>query len=171
MDDDWDDLHGEIVDLDGYGEATGDPQLDVYGYQSPKRRGGTGFTSSQPDRDWLAQAKADRAQRQQRRREAVQQNLEQTRQRVEQRRGKTVADRPQSPQPVQPDLPPHVSAAVAQGMAGRDLGWWKVVVDAYGRAVWTRVDAPGDGPQVTVQQSPEAHPVELTEPGPGTVVY
>ena len=85
MDDEWDDLHdGEIVDLDGC-EATGDPQLDQFGYQSPKRRGGTGFRSTDGDR--LAKRRADRAQREQRRREAVAQNKAETRQRVAQRRG------------------------------------------------------------------------------------
>ena len=59
--DDWDDLHGEPVELEGgWGDATGNPALDVDGYQSPRRTGNlTGFKSSQID--WLAQAKADRA--------------------------------------------------------------------------------------------------------------
>lgn len=67
MDEDWDWDRDEVLDLDGYGEATGDPQLDVYGYQSPKQRGGTGFTSSQPDRDWLGQSRRDYAERQRKR--------------------------------------------------------------------------------------------------------
>jgi hypothetical protein len=42
-----------------------------------------------------------------------------------------------------------------------------------GLPTWTPVDQPGDGPQMTVQQSPppQWHPVELTEPGPGTQVW
>jgi hypothetical protein len=193
MDDDSDWDREEIVDLDGGCEATGDPQLDVYGYQSPKQRGGTGFTAS-PHRDWLAQAKADRAQREQRRREAVEANLAETRRRLAERN--IVADRPQSKAPGivpfepgssyqpgvgpvrQPDLAPHVADAIAQGMPGRDLGWWRVDVDAYGRAVWQRVDAPGNGPRMTVEQTPAQPapapqwlPVEMTEPSPGTRVY
>ncbi|HWX98630.1 MAG TPA: hypothetical protein VNY55_01760 [Mycobacterium sp.] len=195
--DDWDWDRDEIVDLDAC-EMTGDPQLDVYGYQSPKRRGGTGFTAS-PHRDWLAQAKADRAQREQRRREAVEANLAETRRRLAERN--IVGDRPQSKAPGivpfepgssyqpgvgpvrQPDLAPHVADAIAQGMPGRDLGWWRVDVDAYGRAVWQRVDAPGDGPRMTVEQTPAQPvqpqwrpvqrwaPAELTEPSPGTRVW
>jgi hypothetical protein len=47
-----------------WADVTGDPQLDQFGYQSPRRRGEnlTGFTPSS-DRDWRAQAKRDRAQR------------------------------------------------------------------------------------------------------------
>jgi len=56
MDDDWDWDHDEIVDLD----VTGDPQ---FGYQSPRRS----FRTPPPERDWLAQAKRDRQQREARR--------------------------------------------------------------------------------------------------------
>ena len=46
-------------------DVTGDPQLDQFGYQSPKRD----FTPpSTPPVDFLAQAKRDRAARQARRR-------------------------------------------------------------------------------------------------------
>ena len=168
MDEDWGDWdHSEIVDLD----VTGDPQLDQFGYQSPKQRGGTGFTSHQDE--WVARS---RAQRQRRRREGVRQNVAETRQRVAQRRGeKGVADLPHLSQPVRPALPPHVAQAVAQGMPGRDLGWWKVDVTPDGTAVWTRVDAPGDGPTITVEQTPAPQPrwapVEQTQPSPGTRVW
>ena len=61
MDDEWEDINGEPVDLDGgWCDVTGNPALDVDGYQSPRRTGNlTRFKSSQID--WLAQAKADRA--------------------------------------------------------------------------------------------------------------
>jgi hypothetical protein len=58
MDEDWDWDREEIVDLDGGCEATGDPQLDQLGYQSPKQRGGTGFRSTDGDR--LARRRAQR---------------------------------------------------------------------------------------------------------------
>jgi hypothetical protein len=179
MDDEWDDLHdGEVVDLDGC-EATGDPQLDQFGYNSPRRRGQnlTGFTSN--DGEWVARSRARRA--------AVEQNKAETRRRNAERSGEpTAVPRSVQPSPVPstPDLAPHVSQAIAEGMAsGRDLGWWRVDVDAYGRAVWTRVDAPGDGPRMTVEQTPaqpvqpQWHsvqrwaPAELTEPSPGTRVW
>jgi hypothetical protein len=67
MDDEWEWEHdGEIVDLDGC-EATGEPQLDIFGYQSPKRRGQnlSGFTSS--GGDWFKRSDEMRAQRQARR--------------------------------------------------------------------------------------------------------
>ena len=62
-DDDWEDINGEPVDLDGgWCDVTGNPTLDVDGYSSPRRTGNlTGFKSSQID--WLAQEKADRAKR------------------------------------------------------------------------------------------------------------
>jgi hypothetical protein len=68
----------------------------------------------------------------------------------------------------------------------RDLGWWRIDVDGYGRAVWQKVDAPGDGPRITVEQpvapaapqwqppappAPQWSPVEVTEPSPGTRVW
>jgi hypothetical protein len=102
MDDEWEDVHGEPSDLDGsWCDVTGNPALDVDGYQSPRRTGNlTGFTSSQID--WLAQAKADRAKREARREadrqqdrlaeklaaqlKAVEQNKAETRERVAQRR-------------------------------------------------------------------------------------
>jgi hypothetical protein len=51
MDGDWDWDRVEIADLDGCGEATGDPALDQLGYNSPRRRGQnlTGFASTQRD--------------------------------------------------------------------------------------------------------------------------
>ncbi len=93
------------------------------------------------------------------------------------------APAPPRAQPVAPDLPPHVAQAVAEGMAGRELGWWTVDVTPDGRAVWTRVDASGDGPRMTVEQTPVQPvqpqwrpvqrwaPAELTEPSPGTRVW
>jgi hypothetical protein len=153
MDDDFDWDRSEM-DLD----ITGDPQLDQFGYQSPRRN----FTPAREGgRDWLAQAKRDRAERQQRRQAAVEQNLAETRRRVAERRGQ--------PQPVTPALAPHVAQAVAHGMPGRSLGWWRVDVAPDGTAWWTRVDAPGaDGPQITVEQP---QPTEQTEPSPGTQMW
>jgi hypothetical protein len=158
MDDEWDWDRDEIVDL----EITGDPQLDQFGYQSPRR----GFTPPPSQSfDYLAQYRRDREQRERRRQAAVQQNLAETRRRVAERRGQ--------PQPVLPALAPHVVQAVERGAVGRQAGWYRVDVTRDGRATWTPVDQPGDGPQMTVQQSPppQWHPVELTQPGPGTQVW
>ncbi|MGA8254708.1 MAG: hypothetical protein WB989_29885 [Mycobacterium sp.] len=44
-------------------DVTGDPVLDQFGYQSPRRD----FSQPVEKRDWLAQAKRDRAHRQARR--------------------------------------------------------------------------------------------------------
>ena len=94
---DYDDWDG----YDGGPDVTGNPALDVDGYQSPRRTGNlTGFKSSQID--GLAQAKADRAKREARREadrqvdrlaeklaaqlKAVEQNKAETRARVAQRR-------------------------------------------------------------------------------------
>jgi hypothetical protein len=163
VDDEWDDLHdGEVVDLDGYGEATGDPQLDQFGYQSPKQRGGTGFTSTDGER--LARVRAQRAEREQRRRAAVEQNKAETRQRV--------AQRSWAAQP-----PPHIAAAVEQGAPGRPAGWWKVDISPDGSAQWSKVDQPGDGPWITATTpappapAPHWSPIEMTEPSPGTRVW
>jgi hypothetical protein len=83
-DDYYDDDCCEAHDLDA-SDVTGDPQLDIFGYQSPTRRGQnlTGFTSSAGD--YLARSREGRAERGQRRRAAVAQNLVETR-RVAQRR-------------------------------------------------------------------------------------
>jgi hypothetical protein len=67
-DDEWDAVHGEAHDLDGYwADVTGDPQLDRAGYASPSRRGQnlTGYEPSRDTRaaDALAQSKKDREQR------------------------------------------------------------------------------------------------------------
>jgi hypothetical protein len=65
MDDEWDWDRDEIVDL----EITGDPQLDQFGYQSPRRD----FTPPPSQSfDYLAQYRRDREQREQRRQAAVQ---------------------------------------------------------------------------------------------------
>ncbi|MGO9508059.1 MAG: hypothetical protein ACLPXZ_12195 [Mycobacterium sp.] len=64
-------------------------------------------------------------------------------------------------------------------MPGRDLGWWKVVVDSTGRGVWMKVDQPGpEGPQITVEQTPAPQlpapqwaSVEQTQPSPGTRIW
>jgi hypothetical protein len=102
LDDEWEDLHGEPVDLDYCCDATGNPALDIDGYSSPRRTGNlTGFNPG-PKIDWLAQAKADRAKREAKREadrqadrlaeklaaqlKAVEQNKAETRARVEQRR-------------------------------------------------------------------------------------
>ena len=61
MYDEWDDLRGEIVDLD----VTGDSQLDVYGYQSPRTPGPQPGFKAMPQRDWLAQSKRDQGKRDQ----------------------------------------------------------------------------------------------------------
>ena len=61
FDDEWD-WDGDPVDLDAC-DVTGDPQLDVFGYQSPRTPGPrTGFKASS-QRDWLAQSRRDRAER------------------------------------------------------------------------------------------------------------
>jgi hypothetical protein len=155
--------------------------VDQFGYRSPRRDFGP--PPSEPF-DYLAQFRADQEKRE-RRRAAVQDNLDQTRRRNAERRGQQPARnlREGPPQPVTPALAPHVAQAVANGMPGRDLGWWRVDVTPDGTATWTRVDAPGDGPRMTVEQTPaqpvqpQWHPVqrwapaELTEPSPGTRVW
>jgi hypothetical protein len=173
MHDEWDWDREEIVDLDGGCEATGDPALDQTGYESPRR-------SWHPVRwDAVAQMQTPdhTAERQRRRREALERNRAETRQRVAQRKGENVTPVTSSQPISQPDLPPHVSQAIADGMPGRDLGWWRVDVDATGRAVWTRVAAPdASGARMTVEQTAAARPsqwhlVEPTEPSPGTWVW
>jgi hypothetical protein len=151
---DWDRDDCEPIDLDG-DYATGDPQIDQLGYNSPRRRGEnlTGFTDNGGElRARLrAQAERERAAREQRRREAVAQNLAETRQRVTQRQ--------------QPDrLAPHVEQAVERGAPGRAAGWYRVDVAADGSAQWSKVDAPGDGhPWITAHtpapQPPQWQPV------------
>jgi hypothetical protein len=175
MDDEWDwDHDGEVVDLDGC-EATGDPQLDIYGYQSPTRRGQnlTGFTSS--NLDWLARSREGRAHRQAKR--------EAQRQAAAARRAPVEANKAETRQPVatrqQPDrLAPHVEQAVEAGAPGREAGWWRVDIAADGSAQWAKVDAPGDGPRITATTppaparwqppAPQWQPVEMTEPSPDT---
>ncbi len=97
MDEDWDWETDQIVDLD----VTGDPQLDQFGYQSPRRPGPRSGFQSLPQRDWLAQAKRDRQQRERRR-------ARQQRHRQEARRQQEV---PPSP-PAQ--RPPPMAQPVAQ---------------------------------------------------------
>ena len=66
MDDEWDYDRDEIVDLGGgWADVTGNPAEDVTGYQTPTRRIRplTGYVPSSPGRDWLAQSKLDRQQR------------------------------------------------------------------------------------------------------------
>ena len=168
------------MDLDGC-EATGDPQLDVYGYQSPRRRGQnlTGFTSTRR-RLVLARADEMRAQRQakrEQRRAAVETNKAATRERVEQRRQPDPG--PGSPQPA-----PHIAQAVERGAVGRPAGWYRVDIAPDGSAQWANVDAPGDGPWITARTpapappapappapAPQWQPVEMTEPSPGTRVW
>jgi hypothetical protein len=55
----------------GCGGATGNPALDIDGYQSPRRtREGDHLTGYTPSRiDWMALARADREKRRQRRQE------------------------------------------------------------------------------------------------------
>jgi hypothetical protein len=62
MDDEFEWDHDDIVDLDGCADVTGDPQLDVFGYQSPRRN----FTPPAPEFDWLGQYRADMADRERR---------------------------------------------------------------------------------------------------------
>jgi hypothetical protein len=75
MDDEYDYDRDAIVDLDGGAGVTGNPALDVDGYQSPGRRGQnlTGFSPHPDNRvtEALAQSKRDREARAQRRRAAV----------------------------------------------------------------------------------------------------
>jgi hypothetical protein len=76
MDDEWDDLHGEVHDLDGeahdldgggWADVTGNPAEDIPGYSSPSRRGQnlSGFRPSRDNRaaEALAQSKRHREQR------------------------------------------------------------------------------------------------------------
>lgn len=58
MDADWERDSDEIVDP----EVTGDPQLDQFGYQSPRGGNRTEFRPG-TQVDWLAQAKRDRQRR------------------------------------------------------------------------------------------------------------
>jgi hypothetical protein len=178
--DEWDDYdRDEIVDLDGGAcDVTGNPVLDVDGYQSPSRRGQnlTGFVGS--GGDWLARADAQRAERRARR-AAVAQNIAEATQRREARqasRGRGLVDPP--PQPDR--LAPHVEQAVEHGAPGRAAGWWRVDIAPDGSAQWAKVDAPGDGPRITATTppvpqwqppAPQWSPVEMTEPSPGTRVW
>jgi hypothetical protein len=178
VDDDWEDRHDwEPVDLD----VTGDPQLDQQFYQSPKQRGGTGFTSQDGER--LARSRAERerdAAKRRAERAAVQAQLEaqreEMRQRTAERRGEPAADR----------LAPHVEQAVQRGAVGRAAGWYRVDVAADGCAQWSKVNQPGDGPWITattpapqwqpVQPRParrwwQRRPVELDQPSPGTQIW
>jgi hypothetical protein len=65
MDDEFDWDRDEIVDPDGgWCEATGNPALDVDGYQSPRdTRNLTGYEPHPVKQDWLAQSKRDRERR------------------------------------------------------------------------------------------------------------
>jgi hypothetical protein len=71
--------------------------------------------------------------------------------------------------------PPDVWTSIEDSAARRAVGWWKVVVDRRtGRSWWTKVDAPEAGfPQLTVEQTPQTqpHPVEQTQPSPGTRLW
>jgi hypothetical protein len=133
MDDelDWD---CEPVDLDG-DYATGDPQIDQLGYNSPLRRGEnlTGFTDNGGElRARLrAQSERDRAAREQRRRELAA-NIEAARQRAAERRGEPVFEANTPP------LPQHV----ARGRAGstRATGW---LVSRGCRGGWIGAVEPG----------------------------
>jgi hypothetical protein len=187
VDDEWD-WDGEPIDLDAC-DVTGDPQLDVFGYQSPRRD----FTQKPVEQyDWLAQSRRDRAEREARRNRQQQQREEARRRRESPPSHQIVAwpremdyrpgmgqlrpgrlTPPVAPPPPVPELAPHVAQAVEHGAVGRQAGWYRVDVTPNGRTTWTPVDQPGDGPQMTVQQSPapQRHPVELTEPGPGTQVW
>jgi hypothetical protein len=145
VDDEWD-WDGDPVDLDAC-DVTGDGQLDQQGYQSPQRVPRTWARPQSEDRDWLPNARRDRA-----RREA---KWEEARWRRE-------------------SAPSHEIVAWPREMDyGPGMGplrpgrlRYRVDVTPGGRTTWTPVDQPGDGPQMTVQQSPapQWHPVELTEP-------
>jgi hypothetical protein len=183
---DWD---GEPVDLDGC-DVTGDPQLDVFGYQSPRTRAPRQGFKASPQRDWLAQSRRDRAEREARR--DRQQQREEARRRQSPSSHQIVAwpremdyqpgmgplragrvTPPVAPPTPVPDLAPRAAQAVERDAVGRPAGWYRVDVTLDGRTTWTPVDQPGDGPQMTVQQSPaqQWRPVELTEPRPGTQVW
>lgn len=59
-----DDNDGDWGDGDWGSDVTGDPQLDVFGYKSPRdRRNLTGFEAHPPNQDWLVKNRADRATR------------------------------------------------------------------------------------------------------------
>jgi hypothetical protein len=181
MDEDtWDDLHGDVHDLDGgWCDATGNPAEDIAGYESPSRRGQnlSGFTSS--GGDWLARSREGRQQRRARR-AAVEANLAETRQRREARRREAAGESgnmPNSPL-VEPagelcsrhnSPPPHIAAAVERGAVGRAAGWYRVDIKPDGSAQWRPVDQPGDGPWITATtpapQPPALQPVQ-PQPAP-----
>jgi hypothetical protein len=178
MDEDWDWDPDHIVDPD----VTGDPQLDQFGYQSPRHVPRTWAHPPASQRDWLAQSRRDYAERQ-RKRDRRQRQREEARRRRESPPSHNgivpfppgmnyqPGIGPTSSQPVnegwsRPDVPPQpavaqqpvsqdVAQAVERGSVGRHAGWYRVDVTPDGRTVWTRVDRPGpDGPQMTVEQVP-----------------
>jgi hypothetical protein len=109
VEDEWDDWHDrELVDLDGGAcDVTGDPALDVYGYQSPTRRGQnlTGFTSSHGD---YGAASREGRERRRRQREAW-------RQRLDAERREREARRPESEQrPAHASVSPRASTTPAR---------------------------------------------------------
>ena len=61
--------------------------------------------------------------------------------------GREKRQRRRQPQP----MAPHVAQAVERDAPGLEAGWYRVDVWPDGEAAWTPVDAPGDGPRVTVQ--------------------
>jgi hypothetical protein len=142
---DYDD-RSEIVDLD----VTGDPQLDQFGYQSPRRD--MGPPPAEPF-DWLAQHKANQAQieadnarrqaERERRRAAVRDNLDETRRRIAERHGGPAMLPPQPasmlpPQPasmLQPVQPVPQHGAYFERRTVRP--WWGLGLIK--RQVWTQV--------------------------------
>lgn len=114
FDDEWD-WDGDPVDLDAC-DVTGDPQLDVFGYQSPRTPGPrTGFKASS-QRDWLAQSRRDRAEREARRKRQQQQREEARRQR-ESPPGQSAAPM------VRGGRYPQVIPQVMRAPRGGDEGW------------------------------------------------
>ena len=106
MDEDWGDRDpSEAVDLD----ITGDPQLDQFGYQSPRR---DMRPPPAPEFDYLAQYRRDQEARE-RRRAAVRANIDETKRRRNERRGAVHQQRPEPvapvwhPQPTAPPVPQH----------------------------------------------------------------
>jgi hypothetical protein len=158
MDNDMED--GYIAPDGGDFDVTGDPVLDRDGYQSPRRQP----RQAQWGNPWLATAERERAERHRRRRQRDAACREATREAGGEigAVGNVVLSGDQ--------LLAHQAQAVVSGAPGRQPGWWAVSFDASGAAHWTKVDGPGCGPQVTAHGT-AVRPVELTEPGSGTVVY
>jgi hypothetical protein len=112
MDEDWDCDRDEIVDLD----VTGDPQLDQFGYQSPRNVPRMWAHPPASQRDWLAQSRRDRAERQ-RKRDRQQRQREEARRQRESPPSQSVAPMARG------GCYPQVMPQVMRPPRGGDEGW------------------------------------------------